>query len=89
MKKLLGLFIIAGTIVTTNVNAQIPKKEKVETEDSKAKVKPETTIGDKAHNVLHPKHKRAHGMKYKAKTPDGKVTQKVTKNSVKTEVKKN
>jgi hypothetical protein len=87
MKKLLGLFLIAGTIASTNVNAQVPKKQKMETEDSKAKVKPETTVGDKAHNVIHPHNKRSHGTKYKVKTPGGKVTQKVTKNSVKTEVK--
>jgi hypothetical protein len=35
------------------------------------KVEPVTTPGDKVHNVLHPKHKRAHGVKVKRKYANG------------------
>ena len=35
------------------------------------KVEPVTTPGDKVHNVLHPKHKRAHGVKIKRKYANG------------------
>lgn len=84
MKKILGMLLIAAaTTVSLNASAQV-KKEKVETENGKAKVKPETTLGDKAHNVIHPRHKRSHGMKVKAKTAHGKYTRKTTRNSVKT-----
>jgi len=48
-------------------------KKKTETEDSKTKVKPNTTVKDKAHNVIHPKNKRSHGTKVKHKTDAGKV----------------
>ena len=48
-------------------------KKKTETEDSKTKVKPNTTVGDKAHNVIHPKNKKSHGVKAKHKTDAGKT----------------
>ena len=78
MKKMfLAIALIAGVI--TIAVAQTTPKKKVETENGKAKVKPNTTIKDKAHNVIHPKKKRAHGVKAKHKTGDAKV-----KTSVKT-----
>ena len=48
-------------------------KKKTETDDSKTKVKSNTTMKDKAHNVVHPKNKRSHGTKAKHKTDAGKV----------------
>ena len=63
-------------LATTTTYAQDqPKqdKQKTETADSKTKVKPKTTVKDKAHNVIHPKDKRSHGTKTKHKTEEGKV----------------
>ena len=72
MKKiLLSLVLIAGAAIF--VVAQTTPKKKAETEDSKTKVKPKTTVTDKAHNVIHPKRKRAHGVKAKHKEGDTKV----------------
>lgn len=70
------MFCIASALTMTATYAQDqPKqdKQKVETEDGKAKVKPKTTVKDKAHNVIHPKNKRSHGTKAKVKTDAGKV----------------
>ena len=71
MKKTILLLMIAGVFTATTTYAQ--DKKKVETEDSKTKIKPNTTTGDKVHNVIHPKNKKAHGVKVKRKTDQGKV----------------
>lgn len=65
------LCVAFALTLTTTTYAQ--DKHKTETADSKTKVKPETTVGDKAHNVIHPKNKRSHGVKAKHKTEEGKV----------------
>lgn len=80
MKKiLLGLALIAG-ISVLGMAQTTPKK--VETGDAKTKVKPNTTTRDKAHNILHPKHKQSHGVKAKHKSGDAKVkTEAKTPNS--------
>jgi hypothetical protein len=67
MKKvILFLFFVAATCVTVQAQ-KTPPKAKVETSQGKTKVKPNTTVGDKAHNVIHPKHKTSHGIKMKHK----------------------
>ena len=74
MKKTIFMLLVAGvfTVATTNTT-QAQDKKKVETEDSKTKVKPNTTTGDKVHNVIHPKNKKSHGTKVKSKTDSGKM----------------
>ena len=70
------MLCVACALVTSAAYAQDqPKQEKkkTETEDSKTKVKPNTTVKDKAHNVIHPKNKKSHGTKVKHKTDAGKV----------------
>ena len=59
------LALIAGISVISN--AQIEPKKKVETENGKTKVKAKTTVGDKVHNVIHPRKKRSHGVEVKHK----------------------
>jgi len=80
MKK---LFILAGLAIalsTTMLTAQTVVKKKATNEDTKTKIKPTTTLGDKAHNVLSSKHKKSHGVKWKHKNKD---TNKKTKVEVK------
>ena len=81
MKKLLILAGIAIALSTTTITAQTVVKQKATNEDSKTKIKPTTTIGDKAHNVVRRKHKRSHGVKWKNKN-------KHTNQKTKVEVKK-
>lgn len=38
------------------------------------KSKAVTTPGDKVHNVMHPRHKKSHGRKYKHESASGKVS---------------
>ena len=64
------MLCVACALTLTTTYAQ--DKHKTETADSKTKVKPNTTAGDKAHNVIHPKNKRSHGVKAKHKTDEGK-----------------
>jgi hypothetical protein len=64
------LALVAGALFTTVAQTE-PKK--VETDHSKTKVKPNTTVKDKAHNVIHPKDKHSHGVKAKHKQGDAKV----------------
>jgi Ni/Co efflux regulator RcnB len=76
MKKTILMLCIACALTATSTYAQEqPKqdKQKTETGDSKTKVKPKTTVKDKAHNVIHPNKKRSHGTKTKHKTEEGKV----------------
>jgi len=64
----------ALTVGTTYAqDAPTQDKKKTESGDTKTKVKPNTTVKDKAHNVIHPKNKRSHGTKAKIKTDEGKV----------------
>ena len=69
------LCVACALMLTTTYAQDQPKqdKQKTETADSKTKVKPKTTVKDKAHNVIHPKDKRSHGTKTKHKTEAGKV----------------
>ena len=71
MKKFFFVLAFAAGISTMAVAQTTPKK--VETEDSKTKVKPKTTTKDKAHNVIHPHDKHSHGVKAKHKSGDVKV----------------
>lgn len=81
MKKVLFLFVFAG-FTCVAVNAQQPvQKQKIETQNTKTKMKPNTTTGDKVHNVVHPKHKKAHGMKTKHKSPARKTKTETLKKS--------
>lgn len=76
-------FIVAAlalTLTTGTVTAQ--QKEKVETETNKTKIKPTSSIGQKAHNVVRRHHKRHNGMKYKNKNKvTGKKTKEITKDN--------
>lgn len=74
------MLLIAGVFTATTYAQSSPAqdKQKTETGDTKTKVKPNTTTGDKVHNVVHPKHKRAHGTKIKHKTDDGKMKAEVS-----------
>ena len=67
MKKQIIIFIVGMLALSFSVTAQKKHKEKNEATDTKVKVKPETTTSDKVHNVLHPRHKRHHGMHVKVK----------------------
>jgi len=72
MKKVLFMLaFISGISIVSS--AQTEPKKKVETNDTKTKVKPNTTVKDKAHNVIHPKHKHSHGVKAKHKSGDVKA----------------
>lgn len=74
MKKIILMMLVTGFLTTSVATyAQNAPKEKTESGDTKNKVKPNTTAGDKVHNVVHPKHKRAHGVKAKHKSDAGKV----------------
>ena len=57
-------------------------------DDSKTKVKPVHTLGDKVHNVIHPRHKRHSGMKWKHKHGDVKTTTKTEGGETTTKTKK-
>jgi len=57
MKKIFGLIIFMLSFSCASVMAQ----------KTEMKVKPKTTVRDKAHNVFHRHHKRHHGYKYKYK----------------------
>ena len=72
MKKVLFMLAFVSGISIAS-SAQTEPKKKVETNDSKTKVKPNTTVKDKAHNVIHPKNKRSHGVKAKHKSGDAKT----------------
>jgi hypothetical protein len=81
MKKTILMLCVACALTVSATYAQDqPKqdKQKTETEDSKTKVKPKTTVKDKAHNVIHPKNKKSSGTKVKHKTEAGKVKGEVT-----------
>jgi hypothetical protein len=80
MKKAIALAGLALVLVTGSVAAQTAVKQKTSNDVSKTKIKPTTTIGDKAHNVVHPSHKKSHGVKWKHKN---KLTNKKTKVEVK------
>ena len=71
MKKLFFILAFTAGIATMTIAQTSPKK--VETEDGKSKVKPKTTVKDKAHNVVHPHHKTSHGVKAKDKHGDAKT----------------
>jgi hypothetical protein len=73
MKKTILLLCVACALTLTTTSTFAQDKKKVETGDTKTKVKPNTTVGDKAHNVIHPKNKRSHGVKAKRKTDAGKT----------------
>ena len=61
-------FILAFVAGTTMIAVgQTEPKKKTETDNGKTKVKPKTTVGDKVHNVIHPKRKRSHGVEVKHK----------------------
>lgn len=65
------MLCVACALTLTTTYAQ--DKQKTEAGDSKTKVKPNTTTGDKVHNVIHPKNKRSHGTKAKHKSDAGKT----------------
>ena len=71
MKRIFFALALVVGISMAGIAQTTPKK--VETEDSKTKVKPKTTVKDKAHNVIHPKNKHSHGVKAKHKSGDVKV----------------
>jgi hypothetical protein len=73
MKKTILMLCVACALTLTTTYAQDQPKKKTEAGDTKTKVKPNTTAGDKVHNTIHPKNKRAHGTKVKHKTDEGKV----------------
>lgn len=75
MKKTILMLCVAGFLAATTYAQDNPKQDKQKTEsgDTKTKVKPNTTAGDKVHNVVHPKNKRSHGTKAKHKTDEGKM----------------
>ena len=73
MKKTILMLCVACALGLTTTATFAQDKKKTETEDSKTKVKPNTTVGDKAHNVIHPKNKKSHGVKAKHKTDAGKA----------------
>lgn len=82
MKKTILMLCVACSLSLGAAYAQDqPKqdKQKTETDDSKTKVKPNTTVKDKAHNVIHPKNKKSHGTKVKHKTDAGKTKGEVKK----------
>jgi hypothetical protein len=79
MKKLFLILAFAAGITTMSIAQTTPKK--VETNDSKTKVKPKTTVKDKAHNVIHPKHKTSHGVKAKDKHGEAKTKVETKPNS--------
>jgi hypothetical protein len=72
MKKLFFVLAFTAGIATMSI-AQTAPKQKVETKDDKSKTKPKTTVGDKAHNLVHPHHKTSHGVKSKEKHGDAKT----------------
>ena len=71
MKRLFFILAFSAGIATMSIAQTTPQK--VETKDGKAKVKPKTTVKDKAHNVVHPHHKTSHGVKAKDKHGDAKT----------------
>lgn len=76
MKKV--FFFLAFLLFSAiGANAQV----KTETGDSKMKVKPILTPKDRVHNVIHHRHKQAHGYTYKQKNADGQKTRVKAKTS--------
>ena len=70
MKKILLMLCLVSAITATTYAQD---KQKSESGDNKTKVKPNTTTGDKVHNVIHPNHKKSHGVKIKHKSAAGKT----------------
>ncbi|RYE01300.1 MAG: hypothetical protein EOP50_02240 [Sphingobacteriales bacterium] len=60
----------AQTTETTVKSTETKQKEEG-TDGSKTKVKPKTTVKDKAYNAVHRNKKRSHGVKAKGKDADG------------------
>lgn len=76
MKKVLfafALFLATGMAAKAQV--------KTENGDNKTKVKPILTPKDRAHNILHHKHKQSHGVVYKHKNENGRKTRVKAKTS--------
>jgi len=77
MKKTILMLFVAGFLAATTAtyaqDSPTQDKHKAESGDTKTKVKPNTTAGDKVHNVIHPKNKRSHGVKAKHKADEGKA----------------
>jgi hypothetical protein len=73
MKKTILMLCVACALTLTTTTTFAQDKKKTESADSKTKVKPNTTAGDKVHNAVHPKDKRSHGTKAKHKNNAGKV----------------
>lgn len=65
MKKILILFFVA--FLAGGAASAQTKKTKKKTETTETKVKRTTTIPQKVHNVIHPKHKKYSGHKIKHK----------------------
>jgi hypothetical protein len=76
MKKIL-LMGFAFMLTASALHAQTvevketPDKQKMDSPDGKTKVKPKTTVKDKAYNAVHMKKKRSHGTKTKTKNGSG------------------
>lgn len=66
--KSLFILIASFFFISYSSNGQQKHKVKNETNGSKTKVKPNTTVTDKVHNVIHPRHKRHHGLYVKHKS---------------------
>ena len=76
MKKIILFVALLFGIGNFCVNAQTTKTEE---NGVKTKTKPRTTVGDKAHNIIHPHHKKHHGWKKKQKPDDDMKTKGTTK----------
>ena len=67
MKKFLMLLGVIVFISTASDAQTTPAKVKVETAHTEVKAKPTSTVSQKVHNVIHPKHKKYSGYKVKRK----------------------
>ncbi|GAA4331483.1 hypothetical protein [Flaviaesturariibacter amylovorans] len=78
MKKMLMLFgvLLLGTAAVqaqTVTEATIESYDSTSNTETKTKVKPKTTVKDKAYNLVHRKKKRSSGVKTKTTTETRKI----------------
>lgn len=75
MKKILFVLVVCcGIGFTASAQTEVKandKKVKVETPRYKKKIKKTSTVGQKVHNIVRPRHKKYSGVKVKSKQKNG------------------
>ncbi|HEV7622149.1 MAG TPA: hypothetical protein VGO09_10460 [Flavisolibacter sp.] len=69
MKRLIiATVFLFALALTSSAQTEVKRKKQHGHKESKAKTERTTTVPQKVHNIIHPKHKRYSGVKRKHKT---------------------